>query len=296
MKNDIRSTEYYKSGEHSKNARTAAKLASIASQKKAEKIRNEKVAEYLKVPKLCKQCLEVIEFKKKRNNFCSATCSATYNNTHRGSVEHKVVKVNCVDCGIGIERSAHVPKAHLRCEDCKSKNKQESLKIIREREKSEDTKGIRTTKRKVYEYTCKVCNEVFETFNKRHLTCSRDCKTEASTGQRTYQNGSRKPSWYFNKVENKEVLLDSSWEVEVATVLDSKGINWIRPKSIKWVDSTGKSRLYYPDFYLIDYDLYLDPKNPYCMSKDIDKMKQVSNVVKIEYGALEHILQVIDQV
>jgi len=39
--------------------------------------------QYLKNPKTCIACSAIIEYKKKRNNFCSKNCSATVNNTGR---------------------------------------------------------------------------------------------------------------------------------------------------------------------------------------------------------------------
>ncbi len=130
---------------------------------------------------------------------------------------------------------------------------------------------------------------------KGNSTCGdEDCRTMACVGKRTYQNGSRKPVWYFNKFENKEVLLDSSWEVTVADYLNEKDIEWIRPDFIKWVDSEGTIRRYFPDFYLPQFDLYLDPKNKYCMTKDVEKMNFVENIVKLQYGELKYIINIID--
>lgn len=63
-------------------------------------------------------------------------------------------------------------------------------------------------------------------------------------------------------IEYKGILLDSSWELELAKRLDSINIKWIRPDPIIWVDEGGNSHHYFPDFYLPQFNLYLDPKNP----------------------------------
>jgi hypothetical protein len=63
-------------------------------------------------------------------------------------------------------------------------------------------------------------------------------------------------------IEYKGILLDSSWEYELAKRLDSINIKWDRPKPLKWKDEEGFIHNYFPDFYLLDYNLYLDPKNP----------------------------------
>lgn len=58
------------------------------------------------------------------------------------------------------------------------------------------------------------------------------------------------------------VKLDSAWEEALAKRLDDINVRWERPGPIKWTDSDGTIRNYFPDFYLTDYDLFLDPKNP----------------------------------
>lgn len=51
-----------------------------------------------------------------------------------------------------------------------------------------------------------------------------------------------------------------------------------------WVDKNNESYRYYPDFYLIDYDIYLDPKNNYLIKKDKYKIECVSkqNNIKLK--------------
>lgn len=63
-------------------------------------------------------------------------------------------------------------------------------------------------------------------------------------------------------VEYKGVLLDSTWELALAKRLDEINVKWVRPDPLIWIDIEGKSHHYFPDFYLLEYNLYLDPKNP----------------------------------
>ena len=79
------------------------------------------------------------------------------------------------------------------------------------------------------------------------------------------------------------IILESSYELAVAQELDKHGVIWNRPKRMPWIDSTGKQRHYTPDFYLPYYDIYLDPKNDYLISKDLNKIMLCSaqNNVKI---------------
>lgn len=52
---------------------------------------------YLKSPKYCKCCKGIIEYSKRRNDFCSSSCSATYNNIHRSG--YKQSTRQCLYCG-----------------------------------------------------------------------------------------------------------------------------------------------------------------------------------------------------
>ena len=50
-----------------------------------------------------------------------------------------------------------------------------------------------------------------------------------------------------------------------------------------YLDNNNQQRRYYPDFYLPEYNIYLDPKNDYVKKLDEIKIKQVQeqNNVKI---------------
>jgi hypothetical protein len=76
----------------------------------------------------------------------------------------------------------------------------------------------------------------------------------------------------YTKKDGAIVMLDSSWEEVLASRLDELNISWIRPNPIKWVDENGLQRNYFPDFYLVDYDLYLDPKNPIAYKNQLKKI------------------------
>jgi len=157
---------------------------------------------------------------------------------------------------------------------------------------------------KVHSYKqCEVCDSLFVRaygkekeigFGTERKTCSKGCKIEAQVGERTYQNGSRKPEYYHNGNTDTEVLLESSWEVEVAEKLDNLQIVWKRPDPIVWNDNEDCEHYYYPDFFLPNYNLYLDPKNPYCMDRDEEKMKKVSQKLDIKFGSLEKVIGVVN--
>lgn len=84
-------------------------------------------------------------------------------------------------------------------------------------------------------------------------------------------------------IEYNGVLLDSSWELELAKRLDELKIKWIRPDPIPWIDEKGVTHNYFPDFYIEEYDLFLDPKNPQAIKvqrKKLDTLlSQYSNII-----------------
>lgn len=72
------------------------------------------------------------------------------------------------------------------------------------------------------------------------------------------------------------VVLESSYELQIAQELDCNGVKWERPKRFYWTDASGRKRHYTPDFYLPEYDVYLDPKNDYLIKIDVDKIHRTS--------------------
>ena len=62
--------------------------------------------------------------------------------------------------------------------------------------------------------------------------------------------------------EGRTVSMDSTWEVACAKRLDELGIKWMRNPNIKlkYLTRSHRVRNYIPDFYLPDYDIYLEIK------------------------------------
>lgn len=258
---NMKTTDYYLSGEHTENYKLALEKAKI----KNKENRLTRIEEYNKNPILCKLCSMPIPYDKSGTNvFCNRSCSGTFNNTRR-----------------------------VHTEETKQKQSMKSKGRKRSQETQDKWKIIHAAKKKPdHELVCKNCNKVFtqpRSKNKRK-TCSRECSIMCSVGNRSYQNGSRKPVKYYNKWQQEYVILDSSWEIIVAKHLDELCVMWTRPSPLKWVDMDNIDRLYYPDFYIPTLNVYLDPKNPFCMKRDEYKMKMVSNDVELIYGSLETIM------
>lgn len=99
----------------------------------------------------------------------------------------------------------------------------------------------------------------------------------------------KKNSKYSKNVEYKPgVILESSYEVRVAKILDEICVEWIKVrKGFIWNDN-GKIRRYIPDFYLPAYDLYLDPKNDYLILKDKLKIESAMHLNNIQVLVLNN--------
>lgn len=90
------------------------------------------------------------------------------------------------------------------------------------------------------------------------------------------------------KVEYNGILLDSSWEVEVAKYLDSNNIKWERPKIGLEYEWNGVKRLYYPDFYLLEYNRYIEVKG-YIRDRDLCKWEQFPDIIIIKRSEIDDI-------
>jgi hypothetical protein len=91
----------------------------------------------------------------------------------------------------------------------------------------------------------------------------------------------------YTQIDGTKILLDSSWEEILAKRLDALNIRWVRPKTpLKWVDSCSVEHNYFPDFYLLDYDIFLDPKNPFAVAAQKEKLdiilKTYDNIFLLE--------------
>jgi hypothetical protein len=95
------------------------------------------------------------------------------------------------------------------------------------------------------------------------------------------ENAGRSKKFRVPDSYGKIVTLQSTYELRCAEILNELSVKWIRPKSMKYDE-----RLYYPDFYLVDYGIFLDPKNSYKARLDEAKISKAA----IQNNAIIHIL------
>ncbi|BES53076.1 hypothetical protein [Aeromonas phage phiWae14] len=84
----------------------------------------------------------------------------------------------------------------------------------------------------------------------------------------------------FTDKRGRTFKFDSSWEDALAIRLDDLDVIWTRPDPIPYT-LDGKNHNYFPDFYLPDYDLYLDPKAPYIKVLQKDKLDVISKIINL---------------
>jgi hypothetical protein len=124
------------------------KTKHLLDAKREEKSRKAREA-YEANPNICPTCEKVLPYEQRRNNFCSKSCAASFNN--RGVL--RVQRVNsdiCAHCG-GVKETLQ----NKYCDNCISEgvyNKSQSLNEI----KSE--KGIRAYLLRTREHKCQECN------------------------------------------------------------------------------------------------------------------------------------------
>ena len=253
--------ELYKG--HYQNALRGQKLATEAAKLKSDKVKEE----YNKTPNKCTNCGNDLTYPQRHNKFCCSSCAASFNNKNRGG--HKE------------ETKIKISKK-LEGRTLSPEHKEKSIKSLQRVVKQRHDEGYERFLNKKTGKNCVICNTEITYENRFRKTCSDECQIKSKTN-RKYLNGSRKTINYNG------IILESSWELKLAEWLDEYKIKWIRPEPIKWV-LDGKNKLYYPDFYLPDFNLYLDPKNPYCMDKDRVKMEIVSKEINIIFGDIDYVI------
>ncbi len=98
-----------------------------------------------------------------------------------------------------------------------------------------------------------------------------------------------KNSKYSKNINYNGIVLESTYEVALAKILDGLKIEWNKCNGFKrfdYIDLKGIKRNYVPDLYLPKYDIYFDPKNDYLIIKDSYKISEVIRKHKIRLYVL----------
>lgn len=126
---------------------------------------------------------------------------------------------------------------------------------------------------------CKICGSATSSkslFCRRCLLNDETYRKKLSEKLRTLPYKRKcKSTVYYNGFR-----FDSMWEVKTAEILDKNKVKWIQPNPMIWIDKDGKKHNYFADFYLPEYDLFLDPKNDYCIRAQNEKLEYIKEYYK----------------
>jgi hypothetical protein len=114
--------------------------------------------------------------------------------------------------------------------------------------------------------------------------CSENCRIVAGN-----RGGYRENSTRCKRSEYKGFKMHSGSELEFAILLDEHNIRWSKNSTVSFpfLDSTGKSRKYYPDFYLPDLDHWIEIKGRRYLREDDDlRLAAVGNIERIMHDDL----------
>lgn len=268
----------------------------------------------------CTNCFSVFTGTSDRK-FCSKSCSASYNNKDKNRTEDEKSKIRktlaktrntkehypivlvffktCVQCVKQFwSKNTHAKVCSKKCQNilCSMSKIGVSRPHTTYRGKLTKTflasqpgyvKPESKKKRRIQiEKACLICDTVFvtKTGKGERKTCSKDCHYHLLSGK----IGHTTHPEHVCK-DGTTIILGSSWEKQIAIFLDEHDIEWTRPKSLDYVDQCGKSRKYFPDFYLPQHDIYLDPKNSMKIKVDQYKLDYFLDKIVLYYGEVNHI-------
>jgi len=128
---------------------------------------------------------------------------------------------------------------------------------------------------KMPEEAIKKWKEKYTGFSHSAQTKEKLSLSRAKTIEELGVGGFKNIKWYrISNIQNEEFIVRGSWELSMANLLNKEKILWIRKIYIKYKDSNNVNRIYTPDFYLPDYDLYIEVKG-FFSSKDKQKLEFV---------------------
>jgi len=234
--------------------------------------------------------------KKNRNVkfYCSPRCLEQ--GSSLGRIIHKSIVKKCLIC-LKEFNSNTKPKSAKTCSSkCSHLLAESKLSPEQKLKRSELAKirisQVKRIKKPPFKLKCIICNKEFFHKTQNIQTCSKECRSE-NMSRKAKANPNCGGETNYKRFKYKEITMDSSWEVELAQWMDDNNIKWIRDKKIclYWKDEKGDLRRYYPDFYLPDLNIYLDPKNKYLQEKDAFKLSRVKEhqTITLYTGYLDEI-------
>jgi len=105
-------------------------------------------------------------------------------------------------------------------------------------------------------------------------------------------HGTAKGAWVVDSF-GKRCYLGSSYEIKVSEFLNELNVKWTRPPCLSYIDDESRERLYFPDLFLPEFNLYLDPKNSFLLKLHKRKLQMVVEQTGIRLEVItEHDLNI----
>jgi hypothetical protein len=215
-------------------------------------LKNKRIEDYYKNPKKCPQCQTLIPYKNKSTQiYCSHKCGALYTQKNEG---------HCKWNDEGKERLRELSK--------KNPYFNGTLRPPR---------SWVSIKRGVYKI-CLSCKKQFYVHQKSTVKC---CSVACAKIAKIYggyrpHSGTSKKGWY------KGIFCGSSWELAWVIYHLDNNIPFKRNNEGFPYVYCNKPRKYYPDFYLINDNTYIEIKN-YCNAEVDAKTKQFPYKLDVLY-------------
>ncbi|CAB5226293.1 hypothetical protein UFOVP760_72 [uncultured Caudovirales phage] len=210
--------------------------------------------------KLCQSRIKVCpqcnkQFTGLTKKFCSSSCSATYNNKF---------------------------KIRKPWSEEQKRKQSERVKMIRPRT--------------IHSIACCICGKIFKREYTKRKTCGDVCFRRLLQINATV-NPNCGGETNYKRYTYKGIIFDSSWEVKIAKHLDKKQIKWERSRKhvLYWVDSNKIERRYYPDFFLTEHNIYIDPKNSYKQEIDKEKLDYIKRYYTLIVGDVNECIELINR-
>lgn len=146
--------------------------------------------------------------------------------------------------------------------------------------------------------TCKECNIEFEVaYSARNR---KYCSVECSNKNKYHTNSNRKKTSFY-----KGFRMESGAELIFAQQCDQLGIIWYKntSQSFPFVNSAGKKSKYYPDFYLEQYDIWVEIKGRRYIRPDDDLRRNavgkpvfliISNQFRLDFEKFKKFINMTD--
>lgn len=223
--------------------------------------KQENIEIYLLNPSICKWCKNpILNYSKRQNNFCSRSCSNSFTNTNSNK---------SIETRDKISKSISSKEYNLKCSKCDLHYIAKSLRrnlcdICKKLKKREYFSAQNTRLNKNYF---------------RDLLKAKGEYVEKRGGLRE-RGGKVKNYFTIKDSSGKEAFLNKD-ELSLVNYLNENHIIWNRNlNGFKYIDFDEKIKKFYPDFYLPEYNLFIEYKG-FVTDKMIHKMNDCKQRNKI---------------